>query len=266
MRTSGWVALGLWSALALSAPAWGQAVGHKLPGTLGLNAGMQPEPGLYAANQLVAYDSDTLRDRNGNIVATDGFALRVVANNLGLQYTLQTGGTYVNFAASIPGADVNLSSSLPQASIDKYGLSDARVQPFGVGLRQGRLDVVTAYALYIPTGRVEPGGTPGLSRGSFSHEVSLGGTLFFDRRHVAYLTALSSFELNMPKIGIDLRPKARRHPLQLREEELPLRQVAAPHARKPHEVERVRVLVARLHVGLEQAQRLLERAAGAEQV
>lgn len=190
--------------LLTGAPAWCQDLGHKLPGTIGLNAGRQQEPGLTAADQLVFYSADRLRDGKGELLPVPGLRLRALVNGVGLSYSLAVKGIFLNWAASAPLAHVQLASDLPQASIDKFGLGDARVQPAGVGWRTARLDLVASYALYIPTGRFEPGGRGGLSRGSFSHEFALGGTAFFDPRRRWFFAALASYELNQRKLGIDI--------------------------------------------------------------
>ena len=43
-----------------------QETGHKILGTLGLQAGVQPPTGFYVADQLVVYDSRQLVDQTWN--------------------------------------------------------------------------------------------------------------------------------------------------------------------------------------------------------
>ncbi len=193
-------------ALLSGAPAraQNQGLGHKLPGTLGLSAGLQPEPGLTLADQLAFYSADRLRDRHGGLIPVTGLRLRALANGAGLSFTLPVDSLFLNWSASAPLVHAQLESDLPQASIDALGLGDARVQPLGIGWRAPRLDLVASYALYIPTGRFEPGGRGSVSRGSFSHELSLGGTVFFDPRRRWFFSALASYELNQRKIGVDI--------------------------------------------------------------
>src|SRR5262245_58844525 len=66
--------------LAVAAPASAQEFGHKLLGTLGLNAGSQPDPGIYAGDRFIFYSSDRLIDRNGNPIPLPGFDLGIWAN------------------------------------------------------------------------------------------------------------------------------------------------------------------------------------------
>ncbi len=133
------------------APALAQDLGHKVPGTLGLSAGMQAEPGLYLADQPALYSADTLRDSGGNVVPIPGFRLRAIADGVGVGFTFRLQDAYVNFAGSVPFARASLSSDLPQASVDKLGFGDARVQPLGLGWKTPHVDLVGSYALYIPT-------------------------------------------------------------------------------------------------------------------
>lgn len=190
--------------LVIAATASGQDFGHRIPGALGVNAGRQPEPGLSVAVQPFLYSADALVDRDGHPIPVQGFRLRAVANGFGAAYTLRCGPLFLNFSASAPVARARLTSDLPQASIDKFGLGDARLQPIGAGLRGRRFELVAAYAFYIPTGRYEPGGVGPLGRGSFSEELAAGGTAFFDAERRWHLGALASYELNHKKLGIDV--------------------------------------------------------------
>src|SRR5690349_1137551 len=45
-----------------------QDLGHKIPGTLGLDAGVQAPSGVYVANRILVYGADSLVDRWGDRV------------------------------------------------------------------------------------------------------------------------------------------------------------------------------------------------------
>src|SRR5262245_56179296 len=68
------------SLLLITASAFGQDLGHRLPGLLGLDAGRIPEPGLYAVSRLAIYQAEELRDRNGDVIPTAPFNLLGRAN------------------------------------------------------------------------------------------------------------------------------------------------------------------------------------------
>ena len=176
-------------------------LGHKLLGTLGIDAATQPEPGVYLALRAVQFRSDQLRDREGNVVPID-FRLLARGAALGAARTVTLGrGTFLTFAASVPVARISSGVDDPRVSIDRAGLSDLYLMPFRFGWRSGRFDQTVSYGLYAPTGQFEPRGSVG--RGHWTHQLSAGGAAYFDpkRRHRA--SALLSWDYNTRKRGID---------------------------------------------------------------
>lgn len=192
--------------VVLATPSWGQIeLGHKTLGTIGLDAGSQPERGIYLAERFLEYGSEVLVDRNGQTLPV-GLDLRALANGIGIAavFEIEPVSTYVTLALAAPLAAVDVSTERPEASIDRFGLGDVYIQPLRLGWRLPRLDVVVGYGLYVPTGRQTPGGTGGVSRGHFTHQPSLGGTLFFDGARTFRLSALASYDINTEKIGVDV--------------------------------------------------------------
>jgi hypothetical protein len=192
-------------ALLVAARAAAQDVGHKMIGTLGLHAGAQPDPGLYAADRAFFYTAERVNDRHGEPIPGP-IDLDVFENAIGVAgtYRLPRLRLYVNGAVSIPIQRVSVTTDRPEASVDRFGLSDIYVAPLWLGWRSARLEVVTGYAFYIPTGRFEPGGHGGVSHAQWSHDFSLGGTVYFDRARTWMASGLGTFTLNQPKIGIDI--------------------------------------------------------------
>ncbi len=193
--------------LAHAAPATAQQdLGHKVLGTLGLEAGAQQEPGVFVADRVLFYRSDRAVDRNGARVPID-LKLRAFANGVGagLILKIEPLSTYVGAGLGVPFAHVRANTSNPAASIDRFGLGDLYVQPLRLGWRLGRhVDVVAGYAFYAPTGKFEPGQHSGIGRGSWTHEPSLGGTIWFTGRGGWSLSALASYDFNGKKRGVDI--------------------------------------------------------------
>ena len=54
--------------ILLAAPAQAQLNGSHVPGDYGVQSGSQPAPGFYAALFYLRYDTDTIKDADGNIV------------------------------------------------------------------------------------------------------------------------------------------------------------------------------------------------------
>ena len=190
----------------LAAPSEAQqALGNKILGTLGLRAGSQPESGIYLADRFLLYRADQVVDRNGQRIPVD-VDLAVVANGIGLAGTYQLPwlSTYVNAAVGMPIAHLTLETDRPETNVDKYGLGDLYVQPIKLGWKLNWLDLVTGYAFYAPTADFEPGGRGGVGRGQWTHQFSLGSTVYFDQARTWHLSALASYELNQRKQDIDI--------------------------------------------------------------
>jgi hypothetical protein len=182
-----------------------QQLGYKLLGSAGIDAGVQPPPGLAIVGQTLHFSASEIRDRQGTIVPIDGLSIEATGSALGVSYTTKTKrAPYLTFAAGLPVASIRVSSDNPAASLNGYGFSDLFVQPIKVGWRQPRFDVVTAYMVYAPTGHFEPK-SAGPGRGYWTHQLSLGGALFADSTKTHRLSALASYERNTRKRGIDIR-------------------------------------------------------------
>jgi hypothetical protein len=182
-----------------------QAVGHELPGTIGLHAGSQGDAGVYIANRFADYRTNMLVDRHGSSVPV-GLELNALSNVVGVGFAYQIAPirTYVSASVGIPMARVSATLQLPQASVDQFGLGDLSVQPLRLGWRTPVFDVVTGYAVYIPTAPHEPGGTDGVGSGQWTHELSLGGTLRFDPSGTWTVSALASVEIAQRKLDEDV--------------------------------------------------------------
>ncbi len=180
-------------------------IGHKQLGTLGLQAGTQQETGLYVATRSLWYSANTVVDRYGNALPV-GLDLDGLGTGLGLGATFEVReiSTYVGVGVGISAAHVTAHTERPEASIDRAGLGDLSVQPIRLGWRTPHLDLVTSYAFYAPTGRFAPGGNDGVGRGQWTHQLSLGGTVYFDDDKTWYVSALASVDLNSRKRGLDL--------------------------------------------------------------
>jgi hypothetical protein len=183
-----------------------QDLGHKLPGLLGLDAGRVPEPGVYVADRVVSYEADEVRDREGNLIPAN-IELRTLGNGTGISYTfpLSQNGLVLTVTASVPVARLELNSQdRPEASVDRFGLTDFYFQPARLGWRKGRFDLVGAYSFYVPSGISILAGGKGLSAGHVTHQFSAGGAVFTDQERTVFLTALASYDLNLRKRGIDI--------------------------------------------------------------
>ena len=97
MRRSGasdWT--GLVAALVLSAAfllggahvVRAQDLGHRIPGSVGLDAGQLLKPGLFAANRTLYYTASRFRDRHGDRAPIPGFRVDIVSDLIGAALVL----------------------------------------------------------------------------------------------------------------------------------------------------------------------------------
>jgi hypothetical protein len=192
-------------ALALH-PAEAQQLGYKLLGSLGIDAGAQPPPGLAVVDQSIHFGSSQLRDREGNVVPIEGLRMTAAGSALGFSYTSKTrAAPYLTFALGVPVASIHVSADNPAASLNGLGFADLAVQPIKVGWRQRRFDVVTGYLVYAPTGHFEPRGGANLGHGYWTHQLSVGGAVHADSARKFRESALASYEINTRMRGIDIR-------------------------------------------------------------
>ena len=56
-------------------------------GTLGLDAGRQPPPGLYVADRVFEYEASLLRDRDGDMAPVQGLDASAFADGIGVATT-----------------------------------------------------------------------------------------------------------------------------------------------------------------------------------
>jgi len=184
-----------------------QDLGHKLPGLIGLEAGKVPPPGLYFIDRLVSYEADELRDRRGTLIPVADLQLLGRSNAVGLSYTIRLPRrtTSLTMTAAAPLARLRLNiHDRPEASFDRFGLADIYIQPALVGWRLERVDLVTSYALYLPTGTSPLAGGKGLSTGQVTHQFSAGGSIYANSNRTSFVTALASYDANLRKRGIDI--------------------------------------------------------------
>jgi hypothetical protein len=194
----------VWSA-ALPTPSRAQDLGHKLAGSIGLDAGTQPEPGLYLADRTLYYRADRIYDRDGNPIAVEGLSIEAVGTALGVAAVFAIPNTPIRAAGSfaVPLAASRVRSEQPFAHVDRFGLGDIAFQPLQLALHWPAGNVVVEYAVYLPTGRFEPKGG-NVSRGHITHQFSLGGTAGLGPARRWFASALLSYDINHRKRGFDV--------------------------------------------------------------
>jgi hypothetical protein len=188
------------AAAGLMAPslALAQLNGPNIKGDAGLKSGSQPPPGAYLAVPLYFYDGDTVRNRNGDELASGDLAAFVGGVALNVVTKTTIGGANYGVLVVLPFAN----NRVQGARIDDNpggGLTDMYIQPLNLGWHRKRVDTVAGYGLVIPIGRYEDGASDNTGLGMWTHELFGGTTVFFDDTRTWHASVLASLDFNSKK-------------------------------------------------------------------
>ena len=177
--------------------------GHKILGTVGLDAGSQQPEGVYAGDRYIQFDADRYILGNGQPAPVNDLSVRAFANVFGVSATTRwfDEGPYYSASLAAPVAGLHLRSTTPFQEMDQVGLGDLYFEPVKLGWRLPRLDITTSFSLYAPTGQLN---RKGLAQPQWSEQVSLGGTVFFDDARSLRFSALTSYNIYQRKEHIDI--------------------------------------------------------------
>lgn len=192
-------------ALLFTGSAWAQLKGHHLLGDYGLNAGTQGPPSLSAFAVGYNYRASDLKNDDGNVILTvPEISAAFVGGGLGVVTNLKI--LNANYGASILAAfmadrfEGNLvEKKVPMAFTDLY------IQPIQLGWHCKKADFTLGYAVYIPTGEYELGGTSNNGLGMWTNEVSAGATYYFDKKKSWSIASIFFYEIHTDKKNSELR-------------------------------------------------------------
>lgn len=207
-KALGFLRLVVGSVVLWSLPASAQLAGDLVKGNYGLTSGTQAPPSLVVTpflydsytTVLVGPDGQVAANPNGagfNMLAAPGLALWFVApwDILGGHY-----GAQLQMWGITPSYDF---PKLGKAS-STYGFGDMWVKPVELGWHTAHVDVITGFALWIPTGRYTPGGSDNTGQGQWGYEFSAGATLWFDEGHHFNFAMLALYDIYSPKPALTL--------------------------------------------------------------
>ena len=191
--------------LVLAVPAQAQLNGSHSLGDFGVQAGSQPAPRFYAALFYLRYDTDTIKDADGNTVrlAPDAPAssdLTAAAPLLWYVSKAKVLGANYGVMAVLPWANASLEA--PAFGLtDTIGTSfaDILVRPLDLGWHAKRADVSAGFQFYAPTGRYELGASDNIGKGMWTYEPFIGTTLYFDEARTASLATTAFWEFHGKK-------------------------------------------------------------------
>jgi len=187
-------------------PVLGQERGQYVPGTAGLNSGLQTPQGFTYANLFIWYPASKFKDRNGDTAPID-FDLNLVADFNLLAYTTKAkflGATY-GMAVVVP--IVNTPVSLPRigANISPTGIGDLYVEPVNLGWKLKKADVKVAYGFVAPTGKFDETGSDTTTTDFWGHEITVATTAYLDKTKLTQVSVSTNWEFHQKKRHEDLK-------------------------------------------------------------
>lgn len=184
--------------------ALAQQSGHNVPGDVGLQSGSQAPPGLYVGNIYYTYPTSKLKNDSGETINREG-KLRFTYDFVFVSWVTNKkflGGNIGGQAALVFVKNRIDAFSLDVAS--DVAASDNYIQPINLGWHFKRADVIAGYGVYLPTGYYKSGSRDNTGLGMFSHELSLGSTVYLTENKMWHAAALFQYEMHARKPGIDI--------------------------------------------------------------
>jgi hypothetical protein len=178
-----------------------QLNGENLKGDFGLSAGSQAPPGVWTGFMYYRYHIDQINDRNGTKLSLNGDTS--VSAGIGLVNAVTKKkflGANYGFLVALPVLNYQLETphfvSNPSA-----GVGDIYVQPLQLGWQTKKADLIAGYGFFAPTGRYTAGAGNNTGFGMWSHELSAGTTVYFDRKKEWNAATLAALEFHTDKRG-----------------------------------------------------------------
>ena len=174
--------------LLLAVPAHAQLNGSHTLGDFGVQSGSQPQPGFYTALFYLRYDTDTIKDADGETVRlpqTSPGSLAVSALAPMVWYVSKTKLFGANYGAMVVFPFANASIEVPAVQLTNTvvtSFSDMLIRPLDLGWHTSHSDVAAGLQLYMPTGRYERGGSDNIGKGMWADEPFVGATFYFDEK------------------------------------------------------------------------------------
>ena len=193
--------------LAIFSPsAWAQERGQYIPGTGGLNSGIQTPEGITYANLFIWYPATKFKDQNGDTAPID-FDLDLLVDLNLLAYTTKAKFLGANYGMAVVLPIVNSPVSLPRlgTGISPTGLGDLYVEPINLGWKLKSADVKLAYGFVAPTGRFDSTGNETTTTDYWGHQITLATTAYLDESKLTQFSFNTNWEFHQKKRHEDLK-------------------------------------------------------------
>ena len=180
-------------------PAIGQERGQYLPGTAGLNSGIQAPEGFTYANVLIWYPATKFKDQDGD-TAPIVFDVNLLVDLNLVAYTTKAKFLGANFGMAAAVPIVNTPVSLPRldVGINPVGIGDIYVEPINLGWKLKKADVKLAYGFVAPTGKFgDPDETT--TTDYWGHQITFAATKYLNATRITQVSVSTNFEFHHKK-------------------------------------------------------------------
>jgi hypothetical protein len=184
-------------------PANAQLLTQHIKGPTGLKAGSQPPPHVYIPVLLYQYQTDEVRNRDGDRLLPSRPDAELTSRAYGTGIFVVTNkkflGANYGFQVLFP---VGANNRIQGTEIDANpgaGITDSVVQPVSLGWHLPRADALFGYAIYVPTGRYEDGASDNTGFGMWGHEISFGTTVYLNEAKKYHAATMVSFNFQSQK-------------------------------------------------------------------
>jgi hypothetical protein len=205
----------------ISGQAHAGFLGHNGLGDFGLQSGTQPDPGTYLAALYLRYDSDTLRNSDGDSISRDPNDPESILLNVDDPDSLSVNGYAIgiwqvtnfkilgaNYGFVVAPAMTDNKLEAPILGLvneTSVGFTDLYIQPINLGWRTKRADFIAGFGVYAPTGSYDPDASDNLGLGMWSFEFSAGTTIYFDKAKSWHFATSAFYEVHTEKEDTDIR-------------------------------------------------------------
>lgn len=183
-----------------------QERGQYIPGTAGLNSGIQAPEGFTYANLFIWYPSTKFKNQNGDTSALN-FDLDLLADLNLFAYTTKAKflGANVGMAVAVP--IVNTPISLPNlgAGVTPTGIADIYFEPINLGWKGKRADTKLAYGFIAPTGKFDSVGTDTTTTDFWGHQITLASTIYLEKTKLTQFSFSTNWEFHHKKRHEDVK-------------------------------------------------------------
>ena len=175
-----------------------QLKGDHLLGDAGLQSGTQAPPSFTVAIPVYNYHTSTFISANGTKISAPDINSFLTGVGASVVINLKILGAHYGAAVILALASSKIDGGMLSSS-SPLAFSDSYIQPLQLGWETKKADFTFGYALYLPTGKYEPGGSENSGLGMLSNEFSGGTTFYFDQKKEWNISTLLSYAISSKK-------------------------------------------------------------------